>query len=39
MNTFTIKLFGPMGRAVGQREIKLSIDADRVTCAELRLAE
>ncbi|MFZ1933206.1 MAG: MoaD/ThiS family protein [Thermoguttaceae bacterium] len=36
MNTFTIKLFGPMGRAVGQREIKLSIDADRVTCAELR---
>ena len=25
-----------MGRAVGQREIKLPIDAEHVTCAELR---
>jgi len=34
--TFTIKLFGPMSRAVGSGELAVSLDDKRPTCGEIR---
>lgn len=34
--TLSIKIFGPQARLIGKRELRVEVEGERTTCAELR---